>query len=383
MKTKLIFLFLLSGLSSQLCAQSLNNVYEDAKSLKGLMNAGTLDPGRSKEWLTILHKYTSVTDASDYDGIVGSFDNNPFNLKKAGLIPATPTGANALIANDYHQMINERFKLKVQKMIEYGPGSTTNTPDPAAPNITTASVAYALTDLIIARGKEELSATFFERLKIQIQKNPELQIAFPKTTKFIGQIESYLYASYLSTLRQAFADDINNIPFNIGAILRSARMKSYIDKNPKSKDVWFVTPVMTALGDLRSGKSLSMAIKDLYPDPELKDFNVNYYNILKIVVSLSESVRDVTGKKEWVDFATIHSFLADPVSAKLFFGLLYEETKYLNPAKTDFMSNYIVPGKESDLESLIESFSTGYTDTKSAIKAIKDATASGSGLDVS
>jgi len=132
-------------------------------------------------------------------------------------------------------------------------------------------------------------------MKTWLAKNPELAIAFPKTTKFISNIEIYLYAAYLQTLREAFASDINDLPMHAGAIINTSRVRDYLKVNVKSNLVWAIVPALTFIGNLRDGQSVPDAIKALNPDDALLQSNEAAYNFLRFTVLLSEALGDARG----------------------------------------------------------------------------------------
>lgn len=368
LKSVFTLLFLVT-LSLQLKSQIFNNIYEDAIALREFCTTTSsgkvqLDGKEFLGWKKILKKYVPLNAGDSYETFLSSFDNNPFQLSKDQLLPL-------ILPQKY---IDSLQKVYLQEVVVIG-SNTTYIPlqgrISGAGSPGTAQITDALVQLVIKRGKEELTATFFEQFKKQLKQNPELKSAFPKTAEFIDQIESYLYASYLITLREGFHEDINNLPFNLGAVLRSERMKNYMFKKPKNGNVWLAIPILCFLGDLRQNKSLGEAIKELNPDEELGAVNKNYYNILKLTVLLSESIRDKTGKENWIKPETFKTqILDDEVTRNIFFGLLYQSARdYSN------LSAYITTANVSKIQRLLTEFNSLLNNTRTAASLINKQTA--------
>jgi hypothetical protein len=361
---------------ARISAQIHNNVYSDVLQLrKQIDNTGKLDPSKATVWIPIFKKYVPKQDQAkltDINSLKAYFSNlnNPFK-------PDT-----LMIPDTSRTRILSKASLSDLDQVSTATASTNNFSAPV--------LAGELTQVIIERAKEELAVAFFDRFKAELQKTKyaALDSLFPKTTNFITNIESYLYAGSLNTLRQAFGDDIANLPARIPFALRSADVRDSLSNNPKYQNVWIMVPAFCFVGRLLNGGTVANAVNDLYPDPELETVNPNIYNILKAVVSLSESVRDNSGKANWIPKTDLDkNIVNDPLSQSLFLGLLYEEIKDVEilDAKGKVLvafNNIIQPGTISNLETAIVSIVSAYdalssavTDVKTALKSKKDSSA--------
>jgi hypothetical protein len=373
MKIKTIFSIILSVACLSVNAQTFHNVFEDTKQLKKIIGAsnGKFSSSNYGQWYPIIKKYLPKESQGSYKDMSDVLEDNPFGLSPGELLPLVDSITSL-----------PGFELGAVEVVVIGisrPATGTETLSPY--KLSTSAAADALTNLIIERGKEELTVTFFDQLKRQLTKNPELSIAFPKTTAFIDRIESYLFASYLQTLREAFIDDIYNLPFKIGYILRTPRMKLYMANNPKSNEVWLAMPVLQFLGDLRNGKTVADCLKSINPDEELAEINPVYYNFMKLTAGLSESVRDKSGMKDWVSYTDLQGLLSDEVSKSIFFGLLY-----LNMTQDDrwprYINNYLTIENEQKVLNILKSFCEGYQSISAPYKVVKSTVMSGKPLNV-
>ena len=384
MKRKLFVLFLFALSLCRVHAQSLNNIYDDVLKIHTIRNGGKpFASAIQAQTLKIVAKYFP-SNTSDL-AIVQALAHNPIIQANSSVI-----GSDSLVFNFYALAglvaAGSNGSSDENSANLYSLQASSGAAGIAGPGFSATAIADELTQLIIERAKEELTATFFQRLKDLLQNNPELAAAFPKTTTFIGQIETYLYASYLPTLREAFLSDVYGLPMQLGEILSSPRVKVYMTKNPKLQSVWYVVPALKCLSDLKNGKSIGDAIKDLNPDDQLYIVDNKAYNIMRLVAALSESIRDSSGKQNWIKANNLATLFSDPIDKSLFFALLYQEMNYQPQiaGNTIAQPNFISPAVEQKISDLLNDISSNYsstTDLAKAYKAIKDASAQGSAID--
>lgn len=78
----------------------------------------------------------------------------------------------------------------------------------------TSVLIAGLSDFIVERAQEEFNVAFMNRLKERLDSVPELRVLFPRSQLFFDQIDITNYKSLLSSAREAFISDINNISIN-------------------------------------------------------------------------------------------------------------------------------------------------------------------------
>ncbi len=304
-------------------AQDIHNVYKDALALsKNVKNGTTLDTTTKSWWIALLKGYIADTNAANklktYDAFVQYFNGNPYlnfllhPSEKSLLVKA---GAEPRFA------VYDNISLTGISPIS---AQTTDN------NFSAPAIASALANVVIERAKQELTVTFFDRFKADLLKYPYLDTLFPKTTAFIMNIESYLYAGSLNTLRQAFAADLSNLPAQIPAAINTPDFQSAIEKYKVSNNVYLALPAINMIGALLKGQSTANVVRSLYPSDLVKPASPNFYAVLQSLVLLSESVRDSSGKTyaNWVSGVVLQDqVLNNKVTKEIFMGLLYEEFK--------------------------------------------------------
>jgi hypothetical protein len=347
MKKIILILFVVLGWTS-LHAQ-MQNAYADTKTLVPMLNADGKFSLDEPSWFSIIKLYLPASAQ-------GSPQDAYEELKKNFILSAL--FEKSLSVSNPGSPIYSQAAVSAGGFEFLAAGTAPST------SLSTASIADALTQLIIERAKEELTTTFFEQMKKILQQNPELSAAFPQTTKAIQQIEPYLYASYINTLRQSFFADLNNLPFDIGAILRTPRIKAFMKSHPKTQDVWYAVPLMQCLASLRAGEPIADAIKQLYPDDELRTVDPVCYNTLKIIVALSESIRDKTNARNWITAADLVTLFNNKINSTIFLGLIYEETK------DTFGNEYITAANAPAIQALLTQMIQDYDDVTNSRSAL-------------
>lgn len=314
-------------------AQNFPNIYRDVLALRETMVDSTfkIDDASREIYSPILRRYFDPSGKNPTQEIrtLVQKKNNPFRIKNMLENSKSPKNDSIYQPAAPPPIPTDASPILPETVVAAAPLS-------GAPLITS-----AITSLVIKRAKQELTVVFFNKLKEELNRQAGLQILFPKTSALISQIETYLYASFLNTLRAAFAEDINGLVSTVPTYLRLSGMSDENQKDTLRQGQWLSVPVLDALGSLFTGSSLADAIQKLRPDRSdrrTKDWE-NVYNTLEFLCMLSEAVRDDSGLHNWIsaeDFSK--KIIEDPVSTRLFYGLLYEKIRSFTFTKKDGIS---------------------------------------------
>ncbi len=117
--------------------------------------------------------------------------------------------------------------------------AATNGPVPSA-NLINNAIA-GLSDWISRRAQEELTYTFLNKLRDDIQRN-DLNFLFPKTSQFLPSLDLLNYKAILPSLRKAFTEDLNAIAFNLGQFLEAKDQAAYRD--PATYNVFLIYRIL-------------------------------------------------------------------------------------------------------------------------------------------
>lgn len=189
-------------------------------------------------------------------------------------------------------------------------------------------IADGLAKFIVKRTKEELSIAFFEKFKEELDLNPNIQTVFPQTYKSLNAIdkEIYMFKAYIQTLREAFEEDLSNLPDNLPTIM---------DNNSD-----FFDAHLELKASLQSSFYLADRIKDgSHPGEMIENFpddywadhsiNKNYRAAFKTIKLFSKSFRDSNGGDAyWHSYSEIKKlFQEDDDLLKIYLGLIVEQAK--------------------------------------------------------
>lgn len=186
--------------------------------------------------------------------------------------------------------------------------------------------ADVLATFIIDRAKEELSIAFFDKFKDALNDIEELNVLFPSSVSFINYIESYSFNSYLGVLREAFHDDILNLPMSLPKL---RDLPKYSNLCSDSRYNLFFGALIFANG-LMQRKNPAEIIYDISNDDCIRNDSTFFSNSIKLVGILSEALRDTTTGRVWVSKNDLSNLIKNDNALKIFLGLIYQRNKIIN-----------------------------------------------------
>jgi len=206
-KFSVFFLILINVCSTNLKAQTNNFPYYDAVLLKNYTIDGWINWDTINEFWQVLNKYYQVQDSVDIDSLL--YANPFFKEIKGGSPRADGVGVT---------------KTK---------SSFLTSPLKSISGLDVTTFADGLAQFMIERAKGEISVAFIQRFKNEMEKNPELQVLFPKTSDFLENILAYEYTIMLPALQKAFDDDLSKMFFNTRNIFDLPEYRKVIIDNPE------------------------------------------------------------------------------------------------------------------------------------------------------
>jgi hypothetical protein len=183
---------------------------------------------------------------------------------------------------------------------------------------------------IVKRTKEELSVAFFEKFKEKLDENPNIRTVFPQTYKSLNAIdkEIYMFKAYIQTLREAFEEDLSNLPDNLPTIIddNSAFFDNHLELKASLLSSFYLAD------RIKDGSHPGEIIED-FPDEDWADasINKNYRAAFKTIKLFSKSFRDSNGGDAyWLPYSEIKKLFQNDDLLKLYLGLLVEQAKLDN-----------------------------------------------------
>ncbi len=186
--------------------------------------------------------------------------------------------------------------------------------------------ADGLAKFLVKRAKEELTISFFEKFKRELEAQPDVRILFPATFKVLGRIEEiYDYSRYLNLLRESYQQDFNNFPDSVDKLISG---KPDIDQKYKA-GVHLSSKIIQGLRDkTHPGKILASMNANVFDS-----LHVDVNNSFIISQTLSEALRDTfsgTNMTYWVDGSKILELSQNNELLKIFIGLTIEKLREKN-----------------------------------------------------
>lgn len=190
-------------------------------------------------------------------------------------------------------------------------------------------ILLGVTDWIVKRTKQELSAYFFEDFKKQIEKYPDLRTVFPQTYRslqILGE-EIYNYQKYLKSLRSAFQNDSKDLVKNLPTIITNH--PEFFERHP-GLAATFNSGFYIA-GALQDNIHPGDILND-YPAEYLDSLNMNWKGSIQALQLISGSLRDTaspanTDSVYWVTPKQVRELVKDKVAFRIYLGLVYQQAK--------------------------------------------------------
>lgn len=205
-----------------------------------------------------------------------------------------------------------------------------------AASLDVTNFALGLTDLLIERTKTELNTAFFKRFQEELNKPryKDLGLLFPETVELLGVIgvEIYQFDHYLNGLRNAFDKDLAALLDHLPAVVERHGDDPVFKANPALEPSlqlalelagWVKDgehPGSMLLQLAKSGHADALAAADSTVSREL-------VSGIRLAALVSESLRRSGDSLHyWVGEEQLER-LKDPVTLKIYLGLLYEMSK--------------------------------------------------------
>lgn len=293
-------------------------------------------------------------------------------LKKLFLDPGRPSQIEIKRILSFYKItdsvsLNNNKFLKSMFWQEYVEKDTSGSAQGAKDNLLSAAssiggldvtnIADGFAKFVVKRTKQELSITFFENFKTELNKYPDLKTLFPQTVNLLDVIDQqiYNYSSYISNLREAFRSDIQTLDENLPGI---------IDNHQQFFDSRFDLGLA-----LKSGCYISTSLKhNMHPGDILDNYPVNFFydangnakeqklkGAIQSLQLLSESMKEKDSSNTyWVGMGKIRQLVNDKDALKIYFGLIlqvahnkYQDVRFNDNTtllgllnKFDFDANY-------------------------------------------
>ncbi len=194
--------------------------------------------------------------------------------------------------------------------------------------------AQGLAQFMIKRAKQELTIAFFNRFQkfITDSNYREVQILFPKTADIIVNLLSYQYPQMLPTLRSAFNEDLQNLPFHLAEVLRLPRYKHLVNSYPQ---IGLMVGSLSIIQGMQNGDTnVAEIIKqfaglDAWNAENSDKSFINIKNGFGLAKIFSESLRDsvMDHDNPWISSKELNALISDKITFQIYLGLIYQQVK--------------------------------------------------------
>lgn len=216
------------------------------------------------------------------------------------------------------------------------------------------NIATGISNFMIERAEQELTAAFFERFRKYVLQNPEIQVLFPKTTIAMNNLMSFHYTEMLPVLKQSFYEDFKLIPIHINDVLELPEYRDLLAEFPEIR-ISFRT--INLIYSLENGNVHPFDIlNDFAEFPEWNDSEgsvefKNFGNTIKTANIISQSLQSLPEDtvNAWVRSKEINDLIKNKTGFQIYMGLIYQKLK------TENITFYSAKnGKPIELSTLLE-----------------------------
>ncbi|TRW27096.1 hypothetical protein FMM05_00145 [Flavobacterium zepuense] len=281
----------------------------------------------AKDVLTLHKLLSDGTSPETIAGILAYYYNDP-TINASNYKSKVQASSNIFLNNP----------IVLNKMAN-GVGPVLGTPTAAGSAILGANVtnyADGIAKFLISRGKKELSMAFFETMKKDLKKFPEVRYLFPRTVEIIDNIESHNIMTLLQELRDAFTKDIVNEAQNILSLSEMDAVKdcpnSDTDCQKRAaaiKTALQSKPLVVALNLIQNfveGNTIITGFDKVINDPLICTATDEYTNYLKLTNILLSSLRtEKEGEGIFITENTLRTIFSSSEILNLYFGLVYQQ----------------------------------------------------------
>lgn len=279
--------------------------------------------------------------------------------------------------NDF---INFRFSMNIDESSIVG----TNQGTGIFSNIT--PFADGLTKFLIKRGKEELFISVISKLQ-DSTKFPELRILFPNTKTLIDNFNSWEYANFINTIKEAFDKDFKMLLADIpklktlsencncsgDAKTRIKYLKSFL-RGDEGRILLSTFVIANGFISQQKVPDMIHEVADTSYLGGLKPSDPDIKNAIKLFDILSYSVRSNEYGKNYISFDEFRELMNDTTARNIFFGLIYQQLK--NDSITvngTVITSLLQPGRIDGVQQFIENLLSSYIDIDLAYTKLSEA----------
>ncbi len=206
----------------------------------------------------------------------------------------------------------------------------------AVGNFNVTNFADGIAKFLVKRFKQELSITFFEKFKEEIENREyeDLRILFNQTYRLFRVIdkEIYNFSKYLNSLREAFIKDLGNLYFGLKKVKELPKYQAYFSSHPEINTI--VVNAFYFIDQFANGVHPGNIIAHYNPDKFLDFSNANLQTNMRSSVKalklFSISLKSNSADNYWVSAESVKLLFEDEVTRNLYFGLIYQKSGDIN-----------------------------------------------------
>jgi hypothetical protein len=283
-------------------------------------------------------------DSVDVTHIIAYYANKPGATKAEidAIILANPLLRQSEVLKKY---------MKIMRVAEGDAGEPSGLASGLS-GLNVTNIADGLAKFLIERGKQELSMAFFDKMREEFIKYPEIKALFPLTFEILDEVENHNILTLLQELKDAFAKDLMNGPTNLLAlryiedvdcrVYKNREKTACEDHNLVIKKIRDAARTRTASVSLHiaqgilDGSNIIAILGNVVTDTSFCESKDNIAGLLKLSYVLMDMLR---ASKEsdglFINEARLRQLFSNKELLTIFLGLGLEKNKIIECFKPD------------------------------------------------
>ncbi len=253
--------------------------------------------------------------------------------------------------------------------------------------VSISNLADGIARFLIKRGKEELNAAFFNRLKKFLDSHDECKILFPATSEFFGNIATYRFAELIQSLREAFQKDLSNLIVGLDQLIDLPKYQELLKELPEIRLAIRSVKIVSELSQSSTDNNINPAlvIKHLAALNEWEEIHPNLGSSWKLLNIISETLRSNSADHIWIKLDELNSLVNSRVELTIFLGLFYQRAGSISFTVNlesitvkKYVDSLMLKGTILQVASLVENFALLANDIDRTITDLRSKLPNGS-----
>lgn len=237
----------------------------------------------------------------------------------------------------------------------------------SASSLDVTSLSDGLARFLVERTKQELNIVFFEDFEKFLERNEEVSILFPKTSKILSTAKDklYNYQVYLPILREAFEQDLKGM---LDSVYKLINCNNCIGTKLQPAEREYLSIALLLFIDIKQGMHPGDVLNDIAKKIPTITSDQDLISSIYFANLISQSLKSDNKTSYWISPKEAEMF-KQPDFARIYIGLLYQQLTTSEDKSALAIQSYLSQNKER-IDKIVEKINAVINSATEADKAI-------------